>query len=58
MESERDDEAAFAGLDDAVVVQNEVAGGLLDELGLAPGLAVIGGEAHVGRQSIQLFLMQ
>jgi hypothetical protein len=47
VEGERDDESAFGGLNDSVVVQNEVTGGLLDELGLGPDLAVVAGEAHV-----------
>jgi hypothetical protein len=47
MEGEWHNESAFGGLDDAIVVQNEVAWGLLDELGLGPGLAIIAGEAHV-----------
>lgn len=47
MESEWDDEAAFAGLDDAVVIQDEVAGGLLDESGVGPGFAFIDGDADV-----------
>ena len=47
MEGKRDDEAARGELDDAVVVQHEVAWSLLDEFGIAPSGAVISGDAHV-----------
>ena len=47
MEGERDDEAAFAGLDDAVVVHHEVTGCLLDQSRFAPRLALIGGKANM-----------